>query len=163
MRHRFALFRQLQPQLPARLCLTRERLRNRRRTAHLTENQDLHLKVATVVLYLQQIAKADLARSLCLLSVGLNPAEFTGPCSERARLEESGSPEPLIHSYAGHNPILIPGRDLQAALCVLPNCRIAMADWSFLIRVGVVRTSGPTNNSSGIREARRRARPITPS
>jgi len=25
------------------------------------------------------------------LSVGLNPSEFTRPCSERARLEESGS------------------------------------------------------------------------
>src|SRR5437016_13050417 len=102
MRHRFALFRQLQPQRPALLCLTVERLRNRRRTAHLTEDQDLHLKVATVVLHLQQIADADLARSLGWLSVRLNPAEFTGPSSERARLEESGSPEPLVHSYAGH-------------------------------------------------------------
>src|ERR1017187_3049853 len=108
MRHRFALFRQLQPQLPAGLCLTVERLRNRRRAAHLTEDQDLHLKVAAVVLHLQQVAGSDLTRSLGSLPVGLNPAEFKCPCSERARLEESGGPEPLVHSHAGHNPILVP-------------------------------------------------------
>jgi hypothetical protein len=43
------------------------------------------------------------------LSVGLNPSEFTSPCSKRARLEESGSPEPFVHSHSGHNPILVSG------------------------------------------------------
>lgn len=52
MRHGFALFRQLQPQLTARLCLTVERLGNRRWAAHLTEDEHLHLKVAAVVLHL---------------------------------------------------------------------------------------------------------------
>src|SRR6266851_3572748 len=116
MRHRFALLRQLKPQLPARFGLTVERLRHRCRAAYFTENQHLNLKVAAIVLHLQPVADADLTRSLGWLSVGLNPAEFTCPCGKRARLEESGSPEPLIHSHAGHNPILVPGRDLQSAI-----------------------------------------------
>ena len=120
MRHRFALFRQLQPQLPARLCLTVERLRNCRRAARLAEGQDLHLKVAAVVLHLQQVADPDLTRSLGWLSVGLNPAELTYPCSERARLEESGGPEPLVHSHAGHDAISQP---LASGVPELPATR----------------------------------------
>src|SRR5437879_3610972 len=70
MRHQLAFFRQLKPQLTARLSLTVERLCNRRRAAHLTEAQDLHLKVAAVVLHVQQVADSDLTRSLGWLSVG---------------------------------------------------------------------------------------------
>src|ERR1022692_4433727 len=107
MRHRLALFRQLQPQFPARLRLAVERPRHRRRSAHRTESQDLHLKIAAVVLHAQEIAGADLARRFGRLSVGLNPAEFTRPRGQRAGLEESGGPEPLIHSHAGHDPIVV--------------------------------------------------------
>jgi hypothetical protein len=60
---------------------------------------------AAVIPHLQQVAASDLARSLGSLSVGLNPAEFTCPCSERARLEESGGPEPAetaSTSFRGH-------------------------------------------------------------
>src|ERR1019366_4763887 len=106
MWHRFTLLCQFSPQLPAHFCLTVERPRNLRRAAHLTEKYDLHLKLARVVLHLQQVADADLARSLGSLSVRRNPAEFARPCSERARLKESGGPEPLVHSHAGHCPIL---------------------------------------------------------
>src|ERR1017187_4135874 len=107
MRHCLALFRQLQPQFPARLRLAIERLRYRRRSAHRAESQDLHLKIAAVVLHSQEVAGADLARRFGGLSVGLNPAEFTCPRGQRAGLEESGGPEPLVHSHAGHDPIVV--------------------------------------------------------
>src|SRR5260370_35747314 len=110
MRHCFALFCQLQAQLPARLRLTVERLRNRRRAAHLTEGQNLHQKIAAIVLHLQKVADANVARRLGWLSVGLDPSEFTCPSGERARLEEPGGPEPLVHSHAVHNLILEPAR-----------------------------------------------------
>jgi len=109
MRRSFALFCNLEPQLPARIRFLIEPLRNRRWAAHLTENQDLYLKVAAVVLYVQEIADSNLARGLGFLSVGLNPAKFACPCSERARLKKSGGPKPLVHSHADHDPILVRG------------------------------------------------------
>src|SRR5260370_20845890 len=109
MRHGFPFFCQLQAQLPACLRLTVERLRNRRRAAHLTEGQNLHLKVAAVVLHFQKVADADVARRLGWLSVGFDPAEFAFPRGERARLEESGVPQPLLYSYASPHLILLPG------------------------------------------------------
>ena len=109
MGHRFTLFGHFQPQRPARLCLAVERLRNRRRAAHFTENQDLHLKDAARVLDFQQIAGSDFPSSLGLLSVRFNPAQFTSSCGKRACLEESGGPKPFVHSYAVHSPILVPG------------------------------------------------------
>src|ERR1035438_2544292 len=108
MRRRLALFRQLQPYLPARLRLTVKRLRNRRRAAHLTESQYLHLKVAAVVLHLQHVAGSDFARRFGSLSVGLNLAQFTCPSRQHACLEESGGPKPLVHSHASHHPIFVP-------------------------------------------------------
>ena len=45
---------------------------------------------------LAAVADSDLTRTPGCLSVGLNSAEFTCPCGERARLEESGGPEPAI-------------------------------------------------------------------
>lgn len=101
MRHRLPLLRQLQPQLPACFCLTVQRLRNRGRAAHLTEKHDLNLKLAWVGLYSEEVAYANLARGLGLLSVGRNSAEFTCPCSERAGLKESSGPEPFVHSHVG--------------------------------------------------------------
>jgi len=58
-------------------------------------------------------ADADLTRSLGLLSVGLNPAKFTCPCRERARLEESAAQSHLSILTRRHNLILVPERDLQ--------------------------------------------------
>ena len=51
MRHRFALFCHFLPQLSACVCLSVKRLRNRCGTSHFAECQDLHLKIAAVVLY----------------------------------------------------------------------------------------------------------------
>ena len=107
MQHRFTLLCHLQPQLLARLCLVVERLRNRRWAAHIAQKQDLYLKVAGCGLQVQQVADADLARSLSSLPIALNSAEFTCSSSNRACFEESGGPEPFVHSHAGHDPILV--------------------------------------------------------
>jgi hypothetical protein len=101
-----AILSQLQPQFPALLFLTVERLRERRRTAHITQQQDPQLEVTGVILHLQHVTDADLARSLGWLSIARNPTEFARLCSERARLEEAGGPEPLVHSHVGHSPII---------------------------------------------------------
>jgi hypothetical protein len=53
---------------------------------------------------LQHVANVNLARSLGELPIGLNPAKFTGSCSQAARLEKSGSPQPLVDPNAGHDP-----------------------------------------------------------
>ncbi len=98
-----AFFGQLQPRLPARLGLTVERLRDRRGSAHLAEQQHLQLKIAAVVFHPQHVACVYLARSLSCLSVGLDPAQFTCPLRQRACLEEPGGPQPLVHSHAAHN------------------------------------------------------------
>ena len=87
---------------------------------------NLHLKVTTVVLHLQQVADSDLARGLGFFSVRLNPAEFTCSCSERTRLEKSGGPEPLVHSHVGHDPIFVSGGifSRHQRRCFAWNCRI---------------------------------------
>ena len=61
MHHRFTLISQLESQLPARLRLAVQRLRNRRRTAHVTEQQNFQLKVSAVTLHMQPVAGPDLA------------------------------------------------------------------------------------------------------
>src|ERR1700677_4958832 len=68
-RHGLTLFRQPQSRLEALRCLPVERLCNCRRAAHLAEKQDLHLKVAAFVLYLQQVAEPDLAGTLGRLPI----------------------------------------------------------------------------------------------
>ena len=80
--HCFALGCHFQAQFAARLGLAVESLRNRGGTADIAEKQNLHLKVAAIVLHLQQVADSNLARSLGLLSVSFNSAEFTCPCGE---------------------------------------------------------------------------------
>src|ERR1019366_2010507 len=93
----------LHAQLPARLGLAVESLRNRSRAANVAEQQDFHLKVAAVVGNSQAVSNPDLARSLGGLPVGLNPTEFTGACGQGSRLEESGGPKPLVHAHGGHD------------------------------------------------------------
>src|ERR1017187_10000532 len=96
-RHGFAIFRHLEPQLPALLRLAVERLRYRRRAAYVAETQNLHLKVDAGVPHLQVVAGPDFTRGFGWLSVGLDPAEFARPFGLRARFEESGGPQPLVH------------------------------------------------------------------
>jgi len=42
------------------------------------------------------------------LAIGLDLAQLTCPPGQRARLEESGGPKPLVHSHTGHHPIFVP-------------------------------------------------------
>jgi hypothetical protein len=100
-----ALLRKLQAQFTAGFSFAIERLRNRRWAAHLAEKQNLDLKVAALGLDLQELANPDFAGSLGRLIVGLNPAELAGPRSQGACFEESGRPEPFVHSHAGHGSI----------------------------------------------------------
>ena len=141
MGHRFPLFRQFHPRLTARLSLPVKCLRNRRRSAHLTESQDFNLKIAAVILYSQQVADPDLARRLRWLSVGFDPAEFTCLCGERPRFEKSGGPEPLVDSYAGglHEGLLCTAGGLAAG--VLAYCSGGskwMVDWASVLRKSVL-------------------------
>jgi hypothetical protein len=99
MRRRLTLLCQLQPQLPARLRLTVERLRDSQRAAHLAELEHLHLKFTSVVSHPQHVADTNLAGRLGSLSLGLNPAEFACPGSERTGLKESRCPKPLVNSH----------------------------------------------------------------
>src|SRR5690349_18831825 len=56
MRRCLTLLRRLPPLLPALLRLPVERLRHRRRSAHLTQLQDLHLKHTALGLDLEHVA-----------------------------------------------------------------------------------------------------------
>ena len=44
------------------------------------------------------------------------PCRVRTLCSQRARLEESGRPEPLVHSYAGHDPFSSKGGSQPASV-----------------------------------------------
>src|SRR5208337_380641 len=98
-RHGFALFGQLEAQLAAGVGLAIERAGHRGRAADFAQGQNLHLKIAAIVLHLEQVADADVTRRLDGLSVGMNPAEFAGPRGEGSRLEESGGPQPFVNSH----------------------------------------------------------------
>lgn len=100
MRHRFTLFRPLDPQLAARLRLLIQRLRHRRRPAHLDERQHVHFEFAALVLNRQPVAHMNFARRLGRLSIRRNPAQLTRPGSQRARLKEPRGPKPLVDSHA---------------------------------------------------------------
>ena len=76
--------------------------------------------VTAIVCHSQHVANPDLARSLGGLPIGLNPAEFAGSCGQCSRLEESGGPKPLVHSYAGHYLALVTPRSLSLPLLSFP-------------------------------------------
>src|SRR5580704_8350927 len=96
---RFALFCQLHPEFAALVRFAVERLRDGRWTAHFAEQQDFQLEFAGVAAHLQHVPNFHLARRLCRLSVRKNASELTSSRSQRARLEKSGSPEPLVHPH----------------------------------------------------------------
>jgi hypothetical protein len=130
MRHRFALFCHLEPQLPARICLTVERLGNSRRAAPLAENQNLRLKVTAVVLHLQhgrQLApRAAFAR--CPLA-SIQPSSHARAASVRVLKDRTA------HSHLSIlTPVIVPlvpfsyRRGISVVghpcRCFLPNCKI---------------------------------------
>ena len=61
------------------------------------------MKVAATIGDPQFVAYASFTRGLGGLSVGLNPAQLTGPRRKSARLEETGSPEPFVNAYGRHD------------------------------------------------------------
>ncbi len=105
MRHGFTLFRQLRPQLPARIRLTIQRLRDRGRASHLAKTRNLHLKVAAVVLVLKQVAGAYLTRSLGLVPVGLNPSGTAGARSNSPRSVSTNNSSPAKIRLPDCNPL----------------------------------------------------------
>src|SRR5271165_4472117 len=100
-----ALFRELLARLAAGFGFPIERLCDGCRSGHLAEKEHFNLKVAAVVLDLQQVAGADFARGLGRLPVGMNAAEFKGARGQRASLEESRGPEPFVYPHS----LLAPG------------------------------------------------------
>ena len=76
-----------------------ESLRNRGRTANLTEKQDFDFKFAAFIGDAQHVSDPHVARRLGgNLSVGLNSPEFTGAGREGSRLEEARGPEPFVNA-----------------------------------------------------------------
>ena len=90
--HRLAFFLELQPRRDARFGLAVKRLRHRRRSAHLAQQQHLNLKFAALVFDQQHVAHAHLARRLGLDAVHVNAPQVAGLLSQRPRLEEAGGP-----------------------------------------------------------------------
>ena len=72
------------------------------RAADIADHQHLNIELTAFVFHPHTVSRMHLARSLRLLSVRFNPAQFAGSRRQGARLEESGSPKPLIDSYAIH-------------------------------------------------------------
>jgi len=81
--------------------------------ALLAQKQDLYVKVPAVVGHAQPVSNPDFARGLGRLPAGLNPAEFTGSRRQCSRFEESGGPQPLVHSHREH--------DLRVNSCFVVN------------------------------------------
>ncbi len=101
LRHGFAFFSEFAAEFAAFLGLAIEGLRHGGRSADFAEEQDLDLEFAAFVFHLKLVAEADVFRRLGGLAVRGDSAEFTGFGRESAGLEESGRPEPLVHSHAG--------------------------------------------------------------
>ena len=97
LRHRFAIFSSPGARLAACLGFAIQRLRGRSRTAHLTESQNLDLKLAAVVFHPQQVADFHFAGRFGGLRIGFNAAKFAGFGCKDARLKKPRRPEPLVY------------------------------------------------------------------
>lgn len=103
--HRLTRFRQVRPQFLAAVRLAVQRLRNRRRAAHLAEEKNFNLKIAAVVSDLQHVSDPHYARRLARLPVRRDPSKVTGSRRQGACLEESGCPQPFVDAHAIRRPI----------------------------------------------------------
>jgi hypothetical protein len=65
------------------------------------------MEIAAIIRYSQHVSNADFARRFGGLSVGLDPAKLTGSGGQRARLKESGGPEPFVHPHGAHDVIFL--------------------------------------------------------
>src|SRR6266567_2189351 len=100
--HRLPLGGHLLPKGAALFCFAIERLRYRGRPAHLTEEQDLDLKIATLIGHAQPVSNSDFPGCLSNLPVREYPAQFTRSFRQWTRLEKSRGPQPDVHPHAGH-------------------------------------------------------------
>jgi hypothetical protein len=103
----FSFFRQFEPEFAALIGFAVKRLGDRCWTANLAEQQDFDLKVAAFSSDLQQVANPDVACRLDWMIVRSHSAELAGTPSQRARFEESGSPEPFIDADGFHGSLTI--------------------------------------------------------
>ena len=110
----FALFRDLGTLEFALVGLPIEGLGDSGGAAHVTEQQHFDLKFAAFVLDAEAVANLYLMRWFRRLSIRFDASEVTGFDGEGARLEESGRPQPLIYSYAGHSSIFVRAGLLRA-------------------------------------------------
>src|SRR5579862_2163828 len=99
---RFALGRHFLARFAAGLCLLVKRLRHRGGTADLTDTGHLNFELAAVVADAQHIAESNFACRFGELAVGENPPQLTGFLGQGPGLEETGRPQPGIHSYSMH-------------------------------------------------------------
>src|SRR5207237_7019879 len=76
--HCLAFGSNFQAQFPAGFGFTVTRLRHRCRAAHFAEQQNFNLEFAAGVCHLQQVAYADLARTLDRLSIANDSGQVTG-------------------------------------------------------------------------------------
>ena len=106
MWHRLVRLRQLPAQLAAFRCLPIECLRYRAGTSHFAEKEHFDLELTSVIMNLQKVSDANLARRLGALAVGLDSTEFAGACGNRPSLKEPRRPEPFVDSDARHCSIL---------------------------------------------------------
>lgn len=100
--HRLPFSSSFLAKFPAFIRFAVERLCHCGRTAHLAEKKNVDVKISTVVGDAQPIPEPDFPRRLGRLPIRKYPAQFTGLFRQWPRLEESRSPKPDIHPYAGH-------------------------------------------------------------
>jgi hypothetical protein len=106
LRHGFSLFRQFEAQLAACIGFAVESLGGCRRATYFAEGEEFYLEITRVASDLEEVAEMDFAGRLGRLSVRFDSAEITGSGGDGASLEESGGPEPLVHSHASQRLIV---------------------------------------------------------
>lgn len=106
--HGLAFSRDFQALLFALFGLAVEGLGDRCRATDFAEQQDFHVKFATLVRDSQHVSNPDGARGLEGLAGGLDPAQIAGFGGEGTRLEKAGGPQPFVDSYGGAQIIFLP-------------------------------------------------------
>ena len=76
--------------------------------SHVADDEHLYLKIAAVICDSQLIADMDFPRRLGGVTVRLNSSQLARALCQRARLEESRRPQPLVYPYAVHNVLSHP-------------------------------------------------------
>lgn len=102
MQASFAFLGESLSSFAAGLCFAIKALRNRRWAAHLTESQNLNLKITAISFDGKPVSCANFSRGARGLMIGFHSAQFARAGSERAGLEESSRPEPFVETHTVH-------------------------------------------------------------